>query len=445
MTDINIQQLTNTQKVDDTNDIAGGASVSPSYIASDVPSVFDPSASIGIDNVAVSNGVSTSQVATGSAVEQDQSSNYIQSDVQSNNIVSDPDDMDSINKVEGAEQYIDPSASCIKQLLAQLKAEGIITSGMTDEQIVSAINNYVHTHFSYIADPSGTDHWNLVSQTIQDGGGDCEDLANLAASLSIAALMDKGLTLDEANKKISCVVVVDPNALVGHVIVQFTGNDGSVEYFDPTAGTRSNSIGSSKIELFSYNSEGVDLFDKNYDYSKFSTALITVPTTNIGLPEILNYSTYADALEGTYQCIQNITTDLELNDLITILGDYDLADIDVTVSGTDKNTGTNYTGTSDVTESAQWIQARIDGGCTVKYEDGDPITTSDSDHIFSTRESEYELAVSLGGDVPADITALNAANGFITSITEFDEADIEITVTTGTPVAGGERTTITRI
>lgn len=147
MTDINIQQLTNTQKTDDTNDIAGSASVSPSYITSDVPSVFDSSAAVGVDNVAVSNGVSTSQVTTGSAVEQNGSSNYIQSDVQADSAISDLDDMDSIAKIEGAEKYIDPSASSVQLLLARLRTQGVITDGMTAEQIVSAISNYVNKNF----------------------------------------------------------------------------------------------------------------------------------------------------------------------------------------------------------------------------------------------------------------------------------------------------------
>ena len=395
MTDINIQQLTNTQKTDDTNDIAGSASVSPSYITSDVPSVFDSSAAVGVDNVAVSNGVSTSQVTTGSAVEQNGSSNYIQSDVQADSAISDLDDMDSIAKIEGAEKYIDPSASSVQLLLARLRTQGVITDGMTAEQIVSAISNYVNKNFSYVADPTGTDHWNMVSETIQNGGGDCEDLANLTASLAIAALVGNGMSLDEANKKISCVAVVDPNALVGHVMVRLTGDNGSVTYFDPTSGTRAGSIGSTNIFLFSYNSEGVDLVDKSYDYAKFSTAKYTVAADKALYPDIDDFGDYWTGLNGMKTVLEKIAEDLDFYDaapdfdwstlgagvttainnltaanlLVTSINEYVLEDIDVSVSGTDAKTGVVYDNT-EVSQSAQWIDARIAGGCTVNYSVG---------------------------------------------------------------------------
>ncbi len=291
MPEINIQQVTDIPQTDATSDVAGGADVSAAYIASDVQTAPDVNASIGIDSVAVSSGVSTSQVGVGGAVEQEESSNYIQSDVETASQSGQLEyDMNSLAKINDSYKYIDPTASGIQSILANLYANGTINSGMSEEEVVLAINTYVFSNYSYIADTGDT--WNSVSQTIKNGGGDCEDFANLAASLMTAALLDRGLSQEEINKKIDCVVVADPNTGLGHVYVQYTGDDGSIKYLDPVSARVTTSIDSSKVVLFSYSDENVDVIDENFDFSRLDTASYTIPADT---------ATYIQVLPGEFQ------------------------------------------------------------------------------------------------------------------------------------------------
>ena len=274
MLDPNVQQINNIPQINDASDTAGGAAVNPSYIVSDVPAATDVNGSVGIDSIEVSSGVSTSQVSLNGAVEGQGSSNYIQSDIDTVPSISDlldGYDMNSIEEVSGADKYIDPAAAGIQSILATLKDTGIIKSGMSEGKMILAIHKYIGSSYSYIGDAE--DHWNSVSETIKNGGGDCEDLANLEASLITAALIDRGLSLEEAGKKINCVVVVDNNSLLGHVYVQYTGDDGSVKYLEPVSGKVTGSIGSSNTVLFSYNAGKVDVINRDFDYSNLGTAM----------------------------------------------------------------------------------------------------------------------------------------------------------------------------
>jgi Transglutaminase-like superfamily len=327
MIDPNVQQVNNIPQTNDTSDVAGGASVVPSYIASDVQTAPDVNVSIGIDSVAVSTGVSTSQVSLGGPVEKDESSNYIQSDVDTTLQASEYDqfeyDMNSIAKVELSDQYIEPNASGVQGILADLKSSGTITDGMSDTDVVLAINNYVFNHYTYIADTGDT--WNSVAQTIKTGGGDCEDFANLAASLMYAALMDRGESLDDVNKKIGCVVIANKDTGIGHVVVEYTQNDGSKIYLDPVSKGVSKSLYGTNDVVFSYSLDNVNVIDKGFDLSKLNTendTLITVPSDSatyimVNSGDFDNYWTSVLGMEQSASQTNAIGIYESLADLIT--------------------------------------------------------------------------------------------------------------------------------
>jgi Transglutaminase-like superfamily len=327
MIDPNVQLVNNIPQTDNTSDVAGGASVVPSYIASDVQTAPDVNVSIGIDSVAVSTGVSSSQVSLGGPVEKDESSNYIQSDVDTTLQASEYDqfeyDMNSIARVELSDQYIEPNASGVQEILADLKSSGTITSGMSDTDVVLAINNYVFNHYTYIADTGDT--WNSVAQTIKTGGGDCEDFANLAASLMCAALIDRGESLDDVNKKIGCVVIANKDTGIGHVVVEYAQNDGSKIYLDPVSKGVSRSLDSTKDVVFSYNLENVNVIDKGFDLSRLNTedeTLITIPQDNgpyieVNPGDFDNYWTSVLGMEQSASTKNAIGIYESLADLIT--------------------------------------------------------------------------------------------------------------------------------
>lgn len=270
MVEINIQQINNIQKTDDTSNVAGAAAVTPGYIPAEVQAAFNVVDFNGIDSVTVSNSVSSSSVNTNGTVEQQESSNYIQSDV--------PEyDMNSLTKVENADQYVQVGTAVEEQILAELKADGIINDGMSVQQLVIAMNDYVHDNFAYLADVG--DHWNSVAETVQNGGGDCEDLANLEASLLISALKDRGMSEDEADKRVSLLVAVNPDTFIAHVFVQYTAENGSVTYLDPVSSSVSRSLGKLWTPLFNYDAENVNVINKDFDYSKLETAAYLVPST----------------------------------------------------------------------------------------------------------------------------------------------------------------------
>jgi len=304
MLDPNVQQISNIPKIDNTSDIAGGAAVTPSYIVSDVPDYTEVNGSVGIDSIEVSSGVSTPNITVGQGVEKEESANYIKSDVQEYSPAADlldGLDMNSLDEVSRAESYIDPDAAGVQLILSNLKESGIINSGMSEEKAVLAVHGYIGSNFSYIADTG--DHWNSVSETIKNGGGDCEDLANLEASLIISALIDRGLTLEDADKKVSSVVAVDLYTAMGHVYVRYVGENGQIKYLNPVSSKVTSSIDSSKIALFSYNTESVDIMNKGFDYSKLITAsseedTIPLPTEQIEFIKVNDLNGYWDGVQG---------------------------------------------------------------------------------------------------------------------------------------------------
>jgi hypothetical protein len=289
------QQINQISQIDTTSDIAGGAAVNPAYIAADVPVTAEVNESASIDSVEVANSASSSQVSLAGTVDQKESSNYIQSDVPADQLIAgilDGYDMNSRDEVMNSLRYINPNDPAVQALLAGLKEQGIITDGMSDDQLVLAVNKYVSGNFSYIAETSG-DQWQTVSETIKNGGGDCEDLANLEAGLLTAALVDRGSSLEDASNRISAVVVIDVNSGIGHVYVKYTSENGSVKYLNPSNAAVLKSIGASQKQIFAYSASSVYDVDNNFDYSKLVTADMVSATGSMS-----DYYTALDQMSG---------------------------------------------------------------------------------------------------------------------------------------------------
>ena len=58
-----------------------------------------------------------------------------------------------------------------------------------DFKLLIAVNHEVNGGFSYIAEPKGQDYWQTPAETLNIGGGDCEDFAILKWKM----LLDAGI------------------------------------------------------------------------------------------------------------------------------------------------------------------------------------------------------------------------------------------------------------
>jgi len=269
-----VNQITNTQEIDSTSQAAGAASVLPGYIVSDIPQVFD---SCGLDSVDIATDIVSAPATSFTAIEVEDGQNYIPSETAEGSSVTAPDsyEMNTLREVLDAFNYIDPTNSSVQALLNQLKDLGIITDGMSNDDMAIAINSYISRNFTYVTELSGDD-WKTVTETIDSRSGDCEDLANLTASLIMAALISRGMSIEEASKKVCAVVLVNEQTAMGHVIVKYETSEGNTLYLDPTTSQVSYSLDGSMQVAFTYSAVAVDIF-RSIDLSKLSTAGYTIP------------------------------------------------------------------------------------------------------------------------------------------------------------------------
>ncbi|MBU0579988.1 MAG: hypothetical protein KKA19_02325, partial [Candidatus Margulisbacteria bacterium] len=135
-----------------------------------------------------------------------------------------------------ASSYIDPYDPYVLQLLNLLKEKGLLNGKTSADNRAKAVYNYVIKYFDYIADYKGDD-WNFAGETIQAQGGDCEDLSILLTSLGIAALMDGGLSYEEANRRFTAVA--GTSTIYGdHVVVKYADDTGQAWIMDPSLATQ---------------------------------------------------------------------------------------------------------------------------------------------------------------------------------------------------------------
>ncbi len=170
--------------------------------------------------------------------------------------------------------FIDPDDPAVVSLLQEIFPPPNGMMGLTEDQIMTAIYNHVVSHFQYQADAQ--DHWSTAAETILRGGGDCEDLTNLAASLAAAALGP------EAAGRVSVAAYLNTNTGVGHTVLNYTDSQGNVHALDLTTGQVIGSVSeapaptvSSLYRLyFTYSVNGTVLGDgiSQNDLLGFSTA-----------------------------------------------------------------------------------------------------------------------------------------------------------------------------
>ncbi len=291
-----INQAQNVDQIDATqdSDVAGGAAVEPAYIPSSEDIINTEIGVSSVDTSTVSsNSVSGADPSTATASPIDDSdSNYVE-----NTILDSPsvDYSDSdLEKILTIADYVDPFDPAVQDLLSYLKEQGIISEGMTPDEIALQIYNYVVNNFEYISDLS-LDTWAPVSYTIEQGGGDCEDLSFLLSSLLIAALVDSGMSLAQANEKVMGVAV-NLDSGEGHIFVLFKTDDGSEVVLDPTQSDATlNSLDSapeadlsSDAVLFTFTDSSVDVVQEDYDYSAFeSSAIVILPQESPAWNELL--------------------------------------------------------------------------------------------------------------------------------------------------------------
>jgi len=407
MTDPTINQINSISQIDTTSDVAGGAAVNPAYIASDVPVTPNIEESVGIDSIEVSNGVSTSQINLGGTVEKEESANYIQSDTEEQVIISslmdaDNMDMNSIEEIEKASQYIAPDDTAVQVLLMNLKSFGIITDSMSQDEMVMAIHDYVTANFSYQVEAAGDD-WQTVSETIKNGGGDCEDLANLEASLLTAALVDKGINLEDAEKRVCAVVVANINTGTGHVYVSYVKEDGTTVNLDPSV-KDSSAFGltpESQMVLFSYTAGAVNVKDISFANINFMTAGYIIPSDPInslyGIEQIKESEIRLDEIQ------LDLAEILACTSVLSAQTEVDARRVDLALAQQTLNTAT-----TPYNNYEEW--ATVDGGCswvkmpasswdsTLAYETGDPdyYKNHDDDWIYANSSYECGLLDTLG-------------------------------------------------
>jgi predicted transglutaminase-like cysteine proteinase len=109
----------------------------------------------------------------------------------------------------------------IQELVDQLKAEGVITDDMTDEEIMEALSNWVQENIGYETDAEG-EGWANAIDTLLGGSGDCEDRAILIANMAVAA----GVDSDKIH------IAVDFSGEIGHTVVGLEQDDGSFQMYD---------------------------------------------------------------------------------------------------------------------------------------------------------------------------------------------------------------------
>jgi hypothetical protein len=187
-----------------------------------------------------------------------------------------PADTDGANDVGDIADYVDPFDPAVQDLLDSLKEQGIITDDMTSDEIAAALFNYVIENFDYISDGT-SDTWSTAGDTIANGGGDCEDLAFLLSSTLMAALIDSGMSYEEANERVQGMAV-NPDSGDGHIFVAYTADDGTVRILDPSqAQDPLSDIDDADIAdlggiLFVFNDVNVDILDEGLSVPEFTSS-----------------------------------------------------------------------------------------------------------------------------------------------------------------------------
>lgn len=116
---------------------------------------------------------------------------------------------------------VNPDSAAVADIVDALFRQGVLYTGMSDEEIAAVTLSYIQDNFDYKSDQI-KDHWNSVEETIAAGGGDCEDLAILQASVLMLALKRTGQKDSDIREKVTLTAgyVTDRLGLqAGHMVV----------------------------------------------------------------------------------------------------------------------------------------------------------------------------------------------------------------------------------
>ena len=103
---------------------------------------------------------------------------------------------------------------------------------MSEDEIVTRIHDYMLSNYSYVADEG--EQWAQVADTIALQQGDCEDLANVEASLLIAAFKAVGMHDEAANVSVVAGQMTAFDTSAGHALVQYRDQNGHAWALDAT-------------------------------------------------------------------------------------------------------------------------------------------------------------------------------------------------------------------
>ncbi len=143
---------------------------------------------------------------------------------------------ESEQKFRSSMHLIDVQADGVRVLADELLRTGQLTPQSSLTEIAQKSLSLVQNRFQYIkeaTDPDGTeqDRWQSIDETMRKGGGDCEDLAMLQASLLMNLMEQMGYSKKEIRDRvyISGGYMFDSAGnQKGHVLVRLQMNDGDL-------------------------------------------------------------------------------------------------------------------------------------------------------------------------------------------------------------------------
>ncbi|MFC1751961.1 hypothetical protein ACFL96_00995 [Thermoproteota archaeon] len=214
---------------------------------------------------------------------------------------------------------VDPDATEIEFIINTMFQKGALSQSMSAEDIAKAVLAYMQGHFNYIRETKALDgrpmdYWQSIEETMARGGGDCEDLAILQASLLMNALKHKGYSQEQINTMVKLsagYLKYGAMGSVGHMAVKFSvgaGKNQNVYMLDSTA---KNGFFTQKEYAFQ------TVFEFNHinfqAFSKIDDAFITAQEY-----KNLNVEEYVD----------RINLELKIVELILKLRNWDVLDND---------------------------------------------------------------------------------------------------------------------
>ena len=139
-------------------------------------------------------------------------------------------------KFRSSLHLIDTQADGVRVLADELLRTGQLTPQSSLKEIAEKSLALVQTRFNYIKepnDPDGTeqDRWQSIAETMRKGGGDCEDLAMLQASLLMNLMEQMGYSKKEIRDRVFISGGYMSDAAgnqKGHVLVRLQMDDGDL-------------------------------------------------------------------------------------------------------------------------------------------------------------------------------------------------------------------------